>query len=240
MDNTLLNYMNKRFNELEKKQVRGEKEAGPVITISRDVGCGGLKISKALAEELNKCVFCKQWQVVSKEVLNESAQELKIAPEKVSRLLTSNEHFTFEEILSAFTDKYYKSNKVILKTVKDVIRNFAIDGCCIILGRAGHIIAADVENAVHIRLTAPLAWRVESISASRNLSKADALKYIQETGKERDLFRNYFVKGKGQEDNFDLVINVSRFTTGQVVNLIKTAFDIKGITEKMKKKVPFF
>ncbi len=240
MENTLLNYMNKRFGELGKKQVPGTKVAGPVITISREVGCGGLKLSRKLAEELNQGGFCKQWQVISKEVLSESANELKVAPEKVSRLFISNEHFTFDEILAAFTDKYYKSNRVILKTVREVIRNFAIDGCCIIVGRAGHIIASDIENALHLRFTAPLEWRVDSISTSKNISRAEALKFIQETEKERDIFRRQFVKRKGVEENFDLVIDVSRFTSDQIVKLIKASFEIKGIPERMRKKAAYF
>lgn len=240
MENTLLNYMNKRFSELGQKQVSNVKVVGPTITISREVGCGGLAIAKKLADELNKGVFCKQWQVISKEVLNASAHELKLSPEKVSRFFSSSDHFTFEEVLSAFNDKYYKSNRVILKTVKEVIRNFAVDGCSIIVGRAGHIIAADVENALHVRLMAPIEWRIDSISHRRNLSKTDALKYILETEKEREAFRRHFIKDKNAIETYDLSIDVSKFNPDKTVSLVKSAFELLGISEKMKQKVPFF
>ena len=239
MENYLINYLNKRLGEYWKTQIPGIKTAGPLITITREVGCGGLSISKQLAEELDKTFICKKWQVISKEVLNESAHELKVAPEKVSRLFTSNEHFTFDEILAAFTDKYYKSNRVILKTVREVIRNFAVDGYCIIVGRAGHIIAADVENSLHIRLTAPLQWRISRIAENKNFSADEAVRYIKETEEERDIFRKYFTKDKKNEGSIDLVINVSRFTPEQIVRIIVQSFVLKCIPENIRANVPF-
>ncbi len=240
MESNLLNYMNKRLDESHKKQGSGAKTDGPVITISREVGCGGLSISRKLAEELNKTVFCKKWTVISKEILKESANELKVVPEKVMRLFKAEGHFTFDEILAAFTDKYYKSNRVILKTVREVIRNMAIDGCCIILGRGGHIITSDLTNALHIRLVAPLPWRIKRIAEKRGISEAEAAKYIRVTEEERDIFRKYFMKDKNAVENIDLVIDISRFPADSVVKLIIASFELKGIPETIKSKVPFF
>ena len=239
MKNYLVDYLNNRMAEEEKEKAPFVKSPGPVITISRQVGCGGLHISHQLAAEMNKSVVCKKWQVISKEVLSESAEELKVAPEKVERLLKFNEHFTFDEILSAFTDKYYKSNRVILKTVREVIRNFAVDGCCIILGRAGHIISADIKNALHIRLIAPVEWRVKRISASKGMSEADALLYIKGTDLERENLHKYFLKDKNVAETYDVVIDVSQFSADKVARLIAHAFECKGIDENMK-KLPYF
>lgn len=237
MKNYLINYLNKRMDELKEKNPF-TKPTGPVITISREVGCGGLQISHQLAAELNKTVYCKKWQVISKEVLSESAHELQVAPEKVKRLMKS-ERFTFEDILAAFNDKYYKSNRVIMKTVREVIRNFAEDGCCIILGRGGHIIAGDLKNALHVRLIAPFDWRVSQLTARKELSDAEAFQYIKDTDAERDNLHKYFLKDKNAEENYDLVIDVSRFPPGMVARLISHAFECKGIPENMK-KIPYF
>jgi len=240
MKNTLLSYMNRRLGEEEHRSTPGFKPAGPVITISREVGCGGISLSQALADELNKSVFCKQWQVISKEVLSESAKELKVRPEKVDRLFSTQEHSAFDEILAAFTDKYYKSNRVIMKTVREVIHNFAVDGCCIIVGRAGHLIAADIENALHIRLVAPLKWRIESLVARKNMTREEAQKYIHEVEKERTVFRDYFRKDKHEAEQFDVTIDMSSFEMAGLIKLILTAFELKGIPARMKRSVPYF
>lgn len=240
MENTLLNYMNRRFGEQVRKPEQKVKPAGPVITISREVGCGGLNLAQLLADELNKTVFCKRWQVISKEVLSASASELKLTPTKLNRLFSTSEHFTFEEILSAFTEKYYKSSKTITKTVREVIRNYAKDGCCIIVGRAGHMIAADLDNALHVRLVAPLSWRIDSIVQRKTVSKAEAKKYIEETEKERDVFRQHFQSSKEDADRFDLVVDVSRFEQANLLKLILTAFEMRGVPEHFRKAVPYF
>ncbi len=237
MDNTLANYMNKRFGAESKRKETAPKISGPVITISREVGCGGVKFGRKLAQELDKNTQGNKWQVVSKEVLRQSAQELKLSTEKVARLFSARDHFTMDEILAAFTDKYYKSNRVILKTVKDVIHNFADEGRCIIVGRAGHIIASDIENSLHLRFIAPLDWRVESISQRKNLSKADALKYIESTEKERGAYRKHYLKDR--EEMFDLVVDVSKFPDEKLIALILKAYELKGTSESMKKKTSF-
>lgn len=240
MKNSLLSYMNKRLGETDQASPREKNIQGPVITISREVGCGGIKLGHLMIDELNKCVLCKQWQVISKEVLNESANELKIKPEKIDRLFATHEHFTFDEVLAAFSDKYYKSSRTIVKTVREVIRNFAIDGCCIIVGRAGHLIAADVKNALHVRLVAPLDWRIRAIASRKNIPASEALKYIERTEAERTVFRDHFKKDKKQEERFDLVVDVSAFKEDKLARLILSAFEMKGIPEQLKKAVPYF
>lgn len=240
MENSLLRYMNKRFGDHGKQTQQGAQVDGPVITISREVGCGGLKLAGMLSDALNEFVYCKKWQVVSKEVLHESARALKLDTHKVNRLFSPNERFTFDEILDAFNAKNYKSDRVILRTVKDVIRGFAVDGCCIIVGRAGHIIANDIENSLHIRLEAPLEWRIDTIVEKQHVSRTEAHNFISEAGKKRDTFRKYYLKKKEDEPKFDLVIDVSKFSDENVIQLIKTAIELKGIPEKFRSSIPFF
>lgn len=240
MENSLLNYMNKRFGEISPARHPQSHVAGPLITISRQVGCGGVKIARKLAEALNEFVICKKWQVISKEVLHESARQLQLDPQKVNRLFTRDEHTTFDEILEAFNAKMYKSDRIILKTVKEVIKGFAVDGCCIIVGRAGHIIAKDIEHSLHIRLEAPLDWRIEKIASRNNISTEEALKFITETEKKRETFRKHYLNKKHPDEIFDLIINVSRFKPENIVKLAKSAVELKGITESLRSSVSYF
>jgi len=245
MENSLLNYMNKRFGEISQARHQGARLqhahiAGPVITISRQVGCRGIKTAQNLAEALNEFVICKKWQVISKEVLHESARQLELDPRKVNRLFTPDEHSTFDEIIEAFNAKMYKSDRMILKTVKEVIKGFAVDGCCIIVGRAGHIIAKDIEHSLHIRLEAPLDWRIEQIASRNNISMDEAVKFIAESEKKREAFRKHYLSKKHPEIMFDLVINISRFKPENVVRLIKSAAELKGITESLRSNVSYF
>ncbi|HKJ42195.1 MAG TPA: cytidylate kinase-like family protein [Sunxiuqinia sp.] len=240
MENSLLNYMNKRFGDTSQKKNPGPHVAGPAITISREVGCGGLKLAKELATSLNKSVFCKKWQVISKEILQHSAEELKLDTQKVNRLFTPTEHSTFDEILEAFNAKSYKSDRVILKTVREVIRGFAVDGCCIIVGRAGNVIGHDIDNSLHLRLVAPLDWRIEKIAAKHHVTLDEARHFIVETERKRDTFRKYYMQKRDNQLYYDLVINVAKFKNDKIIELILAAVELKGILEKYKSSVSYF
>lgn len=240
MENSLLNYMNKRFGHIQHKNHPKTLVAGPVITISRQVGCSGIATSEKLAEVLNEFTVCKKWEVISKEVLQQSAQNLQLDHQKVKRLFIPNERNSFDEILEAFNAKMYKSDRVILKTVKEVIKGFAVEGCCIIVGRAAHIIARDIEHSLHVKLEAPLDWRIPQIASKMHMTPTEALKYIQETEKKRDTFRKHYLDKKHPEEEFDLVINVSRFNTDAVIQIIKSAVELKGITEVFKSGASYF
>ena len=239
MKNTLLHYMNRRFGT-DTKIPHGSKSPGPVITISREPGCGGLKLAESLAGSLNEFVTCKRWQVISKEILQQSAKELELDPLKVKRVFTPNERSAFNEMLEAFNSRSYKSDRVILKAVRDVIHTFAAEGCCIILGRAGHEIAADLENALHIRLVGPMEWRVNNIALRRNIPQQEARELVVEMEENREAFRKFFISKKNPAEHYDLVIDVSRFQHGQVVQLIKTAAELKGLQEKTHSGISYF
>ena len=233
MSNRLLNYMNRRLgnqNELASPRIQG-----PVITISREVGCGGVEIARLLSEELNRrqLFTSDPWQVISKEVLNRSATELKLNPERVHRIFSGGT-LVFDEILASLTTKYYKNSRMIIRSVRRVIRNLALEGNSIIVGRAGNVIAADLENSLHLRFTAPLEWRIQSISDTQNMSRAESMEYIRETDRKKEYYRQYFMDSKHPDDTFDLSVDVSRFSREQVIELIISAFEIKGIPLRMK------
>ncbi len=229
MNNSLLNYMNKRLGEKEAMKASSTSSAGPVITISREVGCGGLKMARKLARALNDSELCKKWQVISKEILAESAKELEMNPQKVNRLFATGERYVMDEVLAAFGDKRYKSDRLIKKSVKEVIQTFAVDGCCIIVGRAAHILASDIKKSLHIKFTAPLDWRVGKIAHNHKVSDKEALEFVLKTEKERSHFRRQYIKTDSKPDEFDLVINVAKFSNEKIIALIKSAIEIKGI-----------
>ena len=103
-------------------------KAGPVITISREVGCNGLILARLVADRLNKNLAMGAWSVLSKEIFHESAKELDLDPEMVRQTFKKTDRYVFEEILKAFREKRYKSEETIIKTVKEVVRTLAVDG----------------------------------------------------------------------------------------------------------------
>jgi cytidylate kinase len=146
----------------------------------------------------------------------------------------------FDDILNAFSEKRYKSEKKISHTLIDLISTFANDGCCIIVGRAGHIIARDIEKSLLVRLTAPLQWRIRQIMEKNNLNVREANEFIEKTEKERHNLRKHIAGDLSHEDEFDLTINLSRMKIQEVISLIYLAAKNKGMLEMSKSKVEVF
>jgi len=229
MGNLLLKYLNDRLSEEKQNKPQKKQESNPVITISREVGCNGVILANLLAESLNRHNPPVHWKVISKEVFFESARQLNMNPEQVRKTLTQSEKFTFEEIIKAFNDKRFKSEQTIAKTLREVIYHFATDGYCIIVGRAGNIIAKDIKTALHVRLIAPLDYKIKSIMDKNKLTREKAIEFIEEFDEERVAFRETIFGDKIHEDMFDLVLNRHSFSNEAMVEMIEFAAKKKGI-----------
>ena len=53
-------YLNKRLHQYDNKYQAASNEPGPVICISREVGCGGVNLARLLAIELDRQSTCKK------------------------------------------------------------------------------------------------------------------------------------------------------------------------------------
>ena len=166
MENILLKYMEQRLRD-PLKELRKTQETLPFITISREYGCPAKAIAAVIACKLNKESIdkrnFKEWKVVSKEILNETAHELNLNPDRVYKIINKEKRTTIDEILNALSEKYYQSDRKIYNTIATVIKGFAQQGNVIIVGRGGVAITYEFRNALHIRLIAPKEWRIAKI-----------------------------------------------------------------------------
>jgi len=230
MPDLLLSYMNKRLLEQQKFE---KAEPGPVITISRECGCGARNIAKELSERLNQksgpSATKLDWHWIDKEILQQSAEKLNLNPTFVNRVLSDKERGTMDEILSAMSNRYFKTDQKIRKTTFDVIRSFAIEGNVIIIGRGGVVASRDIHRSLHIRLEAPEDWRVESIMRLRPITRTAAQKYIHEQDELRNRFIEKVLCGKSCNLLYDVIINRSKFSDTDVVKTILLLAEAKGI-----------
>lgn len=232
MSNLLMHYLNQRMTETELIKKSETSVAGPVITISREVGTNGVKLANLIAKRLNSNTPGTNWKVISKEVFHHSAEKLKMEPERVRKTMYKSEKFTFDDILKAFYDKNYKSNVTIGKTMSSVILQIATDGYCIIVGRAGHIIAQEIKHALHLRLIAPIEYRINTIMHNNQLNRGQALKFIDKVDKERTAFRKALFHDDPTHEMFDITINRAAYTNEELIDLIEYAAAMRNLTKQ--------
>jgi len=204
---------------------------GPVVTISRECGCTALHIANIMVEKLTAKTG-KRWSCLTKEILERSAKELNLDPQKIEYVFNSREKTTWDEILAALSNKYYQSDRKIKKTIADVVQSFACKGNCIIIGRGGVVLTQEIERSFHIKLHAPIEWRVAQLQKNYKLSMDEMLKYAKEIDKKREVLRNYFNKELLSITVFDVIYNSKKLSDEHIAEASINLMEMKGVLGK--------
>jgi cytidylate kinase len=227
------NLFEKYFSQvLNDKQIH-EKPAGPFISISRDFGCLANPLADRLSKELTsryKALGIKrEWKWLNKQILEESAKALEVSPSKIKYIFQSQQKTMIDEIVSAMSTRYYKSDKKIRKTITEVIRSIAKSGDVIIVGRGGVAFGKDNPNSLHIKLIAPIEWRVERISKNYNKTQSEALVYVLDVDQERKYLIDSFLGYETDLSLFDLVFNRKTLSEDEILSAILNVVDRRGM-----------
>ncbi|MFA9388432.1 MAG: AAA family ATPase [Prolixibacteraceae bacterium] len=212
-------------------------DAGPVITISRECGCSSHNIAIKLAKILSGYSFHTdrkhnvEWIWVNKEVIEKAAVELNMSPEMIKGVFLKEARQSLHEVTTAFSmDKVYDAeDQQVIDTLSDVIRQLAIKGNCIIVGRGSNILANDIQSKLRIKLQAPFDWRVNRIREKSSMSISEAQDYVLEIDRQRDLMVEHIAGRKLDNNDFDLIFNCAGFNDAQVVETILHALKSKRL-----------
>ena len=229
MANVLLKYLEDRYKyNIEPVNI---KNPGPVITISRDFGCPANLCATDLAELLSKMdeEGKEPWKVISKEILEKAAKELGLTPDKIEFVFKFEKRSAVDEIIEALSSKYYKSERKIRNTIRDVIGAMGEKGRVIIVGRAGSAILKDIPNSLHVKLIAPLDYRVKGVSRRHQISLFEARKLTIDMDKKRTSLRNEFAGKTIQDTDYDLILNCENFKSEEVVEIVAKAAEVHGL-----------
>ncbi|MCD4732458.1 MAG: cytidylate kinase-like family protein, partial [Bacteroidales bacterium] len=162
----------------------------------------------------------KDWKWINKVILHESAKALELNPSKIEYVFQSQRKTIMDEIVSAMSTRYYKSDKRIRKTIIEVIRSIAKTGHVIIVGRGGVAFAKDNPKSLHIKLTAPIEWRVDRISKNYDKTRREALKYVLEVDQERKFLIDSFMGFETDCAIFDLTFNRQTIKDDELISII--------------------
>lgn len=200
----------------------GTKPAPPqknkFITFSRQTGCNGTGIAMDLVKALK--TEGHTWTFMNKEVLEASANKLRIDPSKIEYVFENRKKTHIDELLDALSSKNYKSDKKVRKTITEVIRHYAVKGNIIIVGRAGIATTTDLPGGLHLRFTAPYDWRLNALKKRREFKDEDVASFIKKHDiKKRKLIEDFCGKNFN-EIQFDMVLNCAAFTRQQIVAMI--------------------
>lgn len=230
-ENILIQYMRRRLSdeEKEKRYTSSQRTGKPFITISRQYGCPSKEIAEELQKELNKATGPeKKWNIINKEIIQHSAHELNIDPNKLKHVLEAEKKPVIDEVIAAMSTRYYKSDRQIRKTIREVIENLASIGYSIITGRGGVAITNDFPNSLHVRLFATQNWRLQRVMKKHDFrTEKEAFNHMRYVDKKRADMINHFSGGEFDFNKFDIQVNCEKFSPEEIARLIVSAMKAK-------------
>jgi len=147
-------------------------------------------------------------------------KKIELEEKDIAHILGADEIGFLGYLIISFSNKKYKSDAVIKKTIQSVVRKYAEQGNCVIVGRAGCIIAADIEKSLHVRLVAPLKYRINANKQKYQISEKEACELVLETDKKRIQFMKFFKDDKPDEEIFDLMLNREKLSDDEITETI--------------------
>lgn len=221
----------------EREATRKRVVGRPFLTISRQYGCMALETGLRFAECLNGLESSEGgWTLYDKEIVSRIACDMKMN-KRLADLLTSGTRTKIARYMDAHLAKWPVEDDVFERMVR-VIRSICERGQAVVVGRGACKIAQDLGSGFHIRIVAPLSWRVRQVASFYRLSEEEAVRRIRLFDAEREaFFRRYFDESIENPDLYDLVLNQGTLSMDLIVDLVARAMQAKGILASPVKKV---
>ena len=188
-----------------------------IITISREMGSGGIPISHKAAEKLG-------YTLVDGETILKAAPAYGLTPEAIEKA---------DEKPPAFVEKLDEQMEVDLHQIELIVLEYALKGNVIIYGRGGQDLLNEISSVFRVRIIAPFEERVERWAEREWLDPDLARVLVRKSDQQRAGFiKYYFDRDWNDPLHYDLVINTSRLSEEMAVKLLCDGVKDKNLVEQ--------
>lgn len=176
-----------------------------IITISREMGSGGIPIAHKVAEKLG-------YRLIDGEAILEAAASYGLSPEAIEQADEKPPHFV---------DTLDSKQVLDLHLIELIILEAALKGNVVIYGRGGQDLLKDIGSVLRTRIVAPFEDRVERWAEREWLDPDRARYLVRKSDQQRAGFIKYYFD-RDWEDciHYDLTINTQRLSQNMAVQLI--------------------
>lgn len=205
--------------------------SGPFVTVSREYGCGGFDVAEKTAEIINRERRpSPPWVAYDRAILDAIMNDLGISS-SLLETLTSPARKQIDDFLQT-TLSELPPQVVVYRSLAETVRTLATNGNVIIVGRAGRAITRGMEGGYHVRIVAPLEWRVERMAGLCGLSRKEAEKMILEKGRTREDYLRRFVKFESADPNdYHLTVNNAGHGMDGAARMIVAGLSTMGLLD---------
>lgn len=201
-----------------------------IVTISREFGSGGREIGKKLAERLNIPFYDKELIYLAAKESGMCPEIFEAADEQATNSLLyslSVGAYPFSPHMTNFADASANDKLFLLQC--NIIKKVAEESPCVIVGRCAYYVLQEQEqaNCLNVFIQGDMPQRIERIEKLYCLPPQKAEEVIIKTDKRRKNYYNYYTGLKwGRMENYDLVLNSSKFGIDNSVKILETLFHL--------------
>ncbi len=207
-----------RQQRLSVQPSRQQPEVADFVTISRLAGSRGGEIARQLGQRLG-------WPVFDREILQHMAENDEYRA-RIYENLDERDTTWLESVLRWLLQGELRKEDYFQRLGETVLA-LARQGPAVFLGRGADLILPQ-DRGLRVYLIAPEDDRVREYAAGHGCDEKAAREAIRRIDNEREEFiRNHFACDPSDPTRFDLIVNVSRLDTSQVVELLHKAVELK-------------
>jgi cytidylate kinase len=198
-----------RTERIEKEHVL------PVVTISREPGCGGRVLARELATRHGLDLF-------HQEVLHAMAASAQVSAQFLATLDEKGLSVLQETISSLVHERHLWPDQYLQHLMK-VIGTIGKHGGAVVVGRGANFVLPP-EGRLRVRMVAPREKRIENVSRSYEVTPEEAQRRIIRTESDRRAFiRKYFNADIADPIHYDVILNMAYLDIAAAADLVKSA-----------------
>lgn len=188
-----------------------------IITISREMGSGGIPIAHQAAEELG-------YKLIDGTAIMEMGEEYGLTKEILTQI---------DEKPPAFIENLDRQIELGMNRIQLLVLEQALKGNVIIYGRGGQDLLPDINSVYRVRVIAPFEARVERWAEREWIDPDLAHSLVRKSDQQRAGFIKYYYDRDWEDPlHYDLVINTIRLSFDMAVKLIVDGVKDKNLVEK--------
>lgn len=192
-----------------------------VISIGRQLGCGGKEIAGKLAQRLGIKVYDKTLLEVAARESGLDTTVFEQADEQESKSFLGNLFSIHGSMSGYFPGNSCIESDKLFEIQSESIRRIAERESCIIVGRCAEYVLRDHPGMTSIFITADHNERIERIMKSEGIEREKAESLIEKGDKRRRQYHDYYATTHwGEARCYDLCINASRLGIDGSVELL--------------------
>ena len=202
-----------------------------VITIARSYGSGGKTLGNLLAEDLGiNCYSREILRMASDEsgineaLFGEVDEKMKKSP-LLFNILKKNPYKG--GVLPPESSDFVSDDNLFNYQAK-VIKDLAAQESCIIIGRCADYVLKDNPDVISVFCYSDVEERIQWSIDEYQVPAKQAKKIVQEKDAQRSRFYEFYTNQKwGNPRNYTLMINTSKMSTEETVQLLASFYDAK-------------